>query len=194
MANTEQIQKLRSETGAGMLDVKNALDEAGGDLEKAREILRKKGAALAAKKSARETHEGLVVSYIHAGGKIGVLLKIYCETDFVARTDDFQSLADNIAMHIAAMDPEYISPEDIPSEVIEAEKKIYKGQFADSGKPENVIEDIVEGKIKKFGAENSLLEQPFVKDQDKTIAKLIEEHVAKLGENIQVGEFTRYEL
>ena len=194
MANTEDIQKLRSETGAGILDVKEALDEAGGDMENAREILRKKGAALAAKKGARETHEGLVVSYIHAGGKIGVLLKLYCETDFVARTDDFKTLADDVAMHIAAMDPEYISPEDIPEDVIEAEKKIYKEQFADSGKPEDVVENIVDGKIKKFASENSLLEQPFVKDQDKTIDELIKEHIAKLGENIQVGDFTRYEL
>lgn len=190
----EQIQKLRQETGAGIMDVKNALDEAGGDVEKARDILRKKGAAIAAKKGARETHEGLVVSYIHAGGKIGVLLKLYCETDFVARTEDFRALADDIAMHIAAMDPEYVSGEDIPEDVISAEKKIYTEQFADSGKPEDVVSKIVEGKIHKFAAEVSLLEQSFVKDQDKKIKDLIQEYIAKLGENIQIGDFVRYEL
>lgn len=190
----EQIQKLRAETGAGILDVKKALDEAGGDIEKARELLRKKGAAIAAKKGARETHEGLIVSYIHAGGKVGVLLKLYCETDFVARTEDFQALANDVAMHIAAMDPEYVSAEDISKEVLETEKRIYKEQFADSGKPDDVVEKIIEGKVQKYAEEVSLLEQPFVKDQDKKIKDLIEEYIAKLGENIQVGEFARYQL
>ncbi|MEX0878033.1 MAG: translation elongation factor Ts [Candidatus Spechtbacterales bacterium] len=190
----EQIQKLRQETGAGIMDVKNAITEADGDEEKAREILRKKGAALAAKKGARETHEGLVVSYIHAGGKIGVLLKLYCETDFVARTEDFHALADDLAMHIAAMDPEYISVENIPEDVIETEKRIYKEQFADSDKPEDVIEKIIDGKVEKFASEVCLLGQSFVKNPDKKIGDIIQEYIAKLGENIQVGGFARYEL
>jgi len=190
----EQIQKLRQETGAGVMDVKNALTEAGGDEEKAREILRKKGAALAAKKGARETHEGLVVSYIHAGGKIGVLLKLYCETDFVARTEDFRALSDDLAMHIAAMDPEYVSAENIPEDVIETEKRIYKEQFADSDKPKDVIEKIIDGKVQKFANEVCLLGQSFVKNPDKKIEGIIQEYIAKLGENIQVGGFVRYEL
>ncbi|MDX1535651.1 MAG: translation elongation factor Ts [Candidatus Spechtbacterales bacterium] len=194
MAEIEQIKKLREETGAGMLDVKKALEEAGDDYDKALEVLRKKGAAKAAKKSDRNAGDGLVFSYIHAGGKLGVLLKLYCETDFVARTEEFQKLGEDIAMHIAAMSPEYLSPEDIPEEVKEAEKKIYKEQVADSGKPENIVEQIVEGKMQKFAEEVSLLEQSFVKDPDTKIKELVESYIAKLGENIQVGSFTRYEL
>ena len=190
----EDIQQLRTQTGAGIMDVKKALEEADGDTEKAKDILRKRGAAIAVKKGSREAKEGLVTSYIHGAGRIGVLLKLYCETDFVARTEEFQQLARDIAMHIAAMDPEYVSLKDVPREVINKEKEIYKEQFADSGKSDDVINKIIEGTLDKFVGEVSLLEQVFVKDQDKTIAKLIEEYIAKLGENIQVGDFTRYIL
>jgi len=194
MTSAGEIKKLREQTGAGIMDVKNALQEAGGDFEKAQEILRKKGAAIAAKKGTREVKDGIIISYIHAGGKVGVLLKLYCETDFVAKTNEFQILANDIAMHIAAMDPEYVSKEHIPQDVTEAEKKIYQEQFADANKPDDIVNKIIEGKLDKFAQENSLLEQAFVKDQDKTVGGLIEEYIAKLGENIQVGEFVRYEL
>lgn len=194
MPSTEDIQKLRQETGAGIMDAKNALEEAGDDIEKAREALRKKGASTAAKKGDREAREGKVVSYIHGEGKIGVLLKLYCETDFVARTEEFQKLANDIAMHIAAMDPKYVSREDIPEDVVGTEKRIYKEQAAEEGKPADVVDKIIQGKLDKFAEEVSLLEQSFVKDQDKKIKDIVEEYIAKLGENIQVGEFVRYEL
>lgn len=194
MASVEQIQQLRQETGAGVMDVKKAIEEAGGDVARAREILRTKGAATAAKKSQRQTHEGIVASYIHAGSKVGVLIKLYCETDFVARTEEFQTLARDIAMHIAAMDPDYLTKDDISHDVIAGEKKIYNEQFADSGKPVDVVEKIIQGKLDKFAESVSLLDQPFVKDQDKTIRQVIEGAIAKLGENIQVGDFVRYEL
>lgn len=192
--STDQIQQLRQETGAGIMDAKKAIEEAGGDMTKAREILRKKGTAIAAKKGDRDTREGLVVSYIHPGSKIGVLLKLYCETDFVARTPDFHGLANDIAMHIAAMNPQFKTADEVPAETLETEKRIYKEQFASSGKPEDVINKIVGGKMQKFAEEVALLDQPFVKDQDKKIKEIIEEHIAKLGENIQVGGFVRYEL
>ena len=192
--NKKQIQQLRIETGAGIMDIKKALEEASGNMEKALEILRKKDSAIAAKKGLREAKEGLVTSYIHAGGKVGVLLKLYCETDFVARTGEFKQLAHDIALHIAAMNPEYISRADVPKEVINKEKEIYKEQFVDSGKSDDVVNKIIEGKLNKFMKEVSLLEQPFIKDQDKSIEALIEENIAKLGENIQIGEFVRYEL
>lgn len=192
--STQDIQQLRSETGAGIMDIKKALEEAGGDLEGARDILRKRGAATAAKKGERETHEGLVVSYIHPGGKVGVLLKLYCETDFVARTDDFQQLAADIAMHIAAMSPQYVSREAVPADVVEKEKEVYAEQVAGEGKPADITEKIVEGKLEKFYAENVLPEQSFVKDSDKTVKERIEEAIATLGENIQIGDFVRFEL
>ena len=192
--STQDIQKLRSETGAGIMDIKRALEEAGGDVEGARDILRKRGAATAAKKGERETHEGLVVSYIHPGGKVGVLLKLYCETDFVARTDDFQQLAADIAMHVAAMSPQYVSREAVPAEIIEKEKEVYAEQVAGEGKPADITEKIVEGKLEKFYSENVLPEQSFVKDGDKTVKERIEEAIATLGENIQIGDFVRFEL
>lgn len=194
MTSIDYIQQLRKETGAGVMDVKKALQEAGGDVTRAKEILRVKGAAAAAKKSERQTHEGLVVSYIHPGSKIGVLLKLYCETDFVARTEEFQTLARDIAMHIAAMNPEYVHKDDIPEAVIEAEKKIYREQYVNSRKSPDVFEKIIEGKLEKFAEEAALLSQPFVKDQDKTIREVIDQTIAKLGENIQIGDFVRYEL
>lgn len=191
---TNDIQQLRAETGAGVMDVKRALEEAGGDIEKARETLRKRGAAVAAKKGAREAGNGIVSSYIHAGEKIGVLLKLYTETDFVARTAEFHELAHSLAMHIAASSPQYISEQDIPQEVLETERRIYREQFADSGKPAEVMDKVIEGKIAKFAEETVLLRQNFVKNPDQTIQELIESYIAKLGENIQVGGFVRYEI
>jgi len=192
MSDANTIKQLREQTGAGIVDVKEALNEAGGDLDKAVEILRKKGLAKQAKKADRAANEGIVESYIHAGGRIGVLVEVNCETDFVARTDDFKALAKEIALHIAASNPLYVSSEDVPMEVIEKEKEIYKEQFA--GKPDDVIEKMLEGKIAKYYEEACLLNQPFVKDGDKTIADLLGEATGKMGENIQVRRFTRYML
>lgn len=192
MTDNNTIKLLREQTGAGIMDVKEALEEAGGDTEKAIEILRKKGLAKQAKKADRAANEGIVESYIHAGGRIGVLVEVNCETDFVARTDDFKNLVKEIALHIAAANPLYISSEDVPNEVIEKEKEIYKEQFA--GKPDDVIEKMLEGKIAKYYEEACLLNQPFVKDGDKTIGELLGEATGKMGENIQVRRFTRYML
>ncbi len=192
MSDANTIKQLREQTGAGIMDVKEALNEAGGDLDKAVEILRKKGLAKQAKKSDRTANEGIVESYIHAGGRIGVLVEVNCETDFVARTDDFKALVKEIALHIAASNPLYISSEDVPMEVIEKEKEIYKEQFA--GKPDDVIAKMLEGKIAKYYEEACLLNQPFVKDGDKTIGDLLGEATGKMGENIQVRRFTRYML
>jgi elongation factor Ts len=194
MASAEQIQQLRKETGAGIMDVKKALDESEGDIEQARDLLRKQGAAIAAKKGERETHEGAIFSYIHAGGRIGVLLKLYCETDFVARTDDFQDLGKDLALHIAALAPQYVSRADVPASVVTKEKEIYAEQVAKDGKPREVVGKIVSGKLDKFYEEVVLLEQKFVKDAEKTTQQRIEAAVAKLGENIQVGEFVRLDL
>lgn len=192
MSDANTIKQLREQTGAGIMDVKEALTEAGDDVEKAVEILRKKGLAKQAKKADRAANEGIVESYIHAGGRIGVLVEVNCETDFVARTDDFKALAKEIALHIAASNPLYISSEDVPVEVIEKEKEIYKEQFA--GKPDDVIEKMLEGKIAKYYEEACLLNQPFVKDNDKTIGDLLGEATGKMGENIQVRRFTRFML
>ncbi|SMP15150.1 elongation factor Ts [Desulfurobacterium pacificum] len=190
----QMIKELREKTGAGIVDCKKALQEANGDMEKAVEILRKKGAAKAAKKADRATAEGLVVSYIHAGGKVGVLLELNCETDFVARTEDFKTLGHEIAMQIAAMSPEYVSKEDVPAEVIEKEKEILKEQALAEGKPEHIVEKIVEGRLNKFYSEKCLLEQPWIKDDSKTIADLVREYITKLGENIKVKRFCRFEV
>jgi len=190
----QMIKELREKTGAGIVDCKKALQEANGDMEKAVEILRKKGAAKAAKKADRATAEGLVVSYIHAGGKVGVLLELNCETDFVARTEDFKNLGHEIAMQIAAMSPEYVSKEDVPAEVIEKEKEILKEQALAEGKPEHIVEKIVEGRLNKFYSEKCLLEQPWIKDDSKTIADLVREYITKLGENIKVKRFCRFEV
>lgn len=194
MVDSKLIKQLRQETGAGIMDAKNALEESGGYIDKARDILRKNGLAKAVKKSAREAKDGKVVSYIHAGGKIGVLLKLYCETDFVARTEEFQTLANDLTMHVAAMDPQYISLENIPQEVLEKEEGIYMEQFKDSNKPKEVQDSIIKNKLNKFTEDVALLEQAFIKDTDKKIKDLIAEAVVKLGENIQVGDFIRFEL
>ncbi len=185
------VKQLRDMTGAGMMDCKKALQEADGDFDKAIEILRKRGAAIAAKKSGRATNEGIIHAYIHHNKRVGVLLELNCETDFVARTDEFQELAHNIAMQIAAMAPRWVDIEDVPEEVVEKEKEIYRAQMADSGKPDHVIEKIVEGKLKKFYEENCLMEQTFFMDDTKKIRDLITEAIAKIGENIKVSRFVR---
>jgi elongation factor Ts len=189
-----QVKDLREKTGAPMMDCRSALVEAKGNLEDAIVVLRKKGMASAAKKAARNTSEGAVGTYIHAGGKIGVLLEINCESDFVARTEDFQELLKDIAMHIAATDPRYIRPEDVTTADLEREKEIYRAQAAATGKPAAVIEKIVEGKMSKFYEEVCLLEQPFIKEQSVTIKELIGQKVGKLGENMTVRRFARFKV
>ena len=188
------VKELREMSGAGMMDCKKALTEASGDLEKAIDILRKTGIAKARKKSGRSAKEGLILPYIHPGAKLGVLLEINCETDFVANTDDFKELSKDIAMHIAASAPMSVSREEIPQETLEREKEIYADQARQSGKPENIIEKMTEVRLNKFYQENVLLEQTFVKDPDKTVADLITETVAKLGENILISRFSRFQL
>jgi len=188
------VRDLRERTGAGMMDCKKALIESGGDLDLAIEFLRKSGIAKAEKKSVRDAKEGLIVSYIHHGSKLGVLLDIGCETDFVAKTEGFQELANSIAMQIAATNPMAVSEDDMPSELVEKEREIYIEQAKSSGKPDNVIEKIVDGKVKKFVEENCLLNQSFVKDPDVKISQLIQESIATLGENITINRFVRFAL
>ncbi|WP_299229049.1 translation elongation factor Ts [Sulfurihydrogenibium sp.] len=188
------VKTLREMTGAGMLECKSALEEANGDLELAVEILRKKGVAKAAKKAGRETKEGLIHAYIHAGGRIGVLLELNCETDFVARNELFKELANEIALQIAAMKPQYVKREDVPREVVEKEGEIAREAAIAEGKPAHIAEKIAEGKLEKFYKEVCLYEQPYIKDDKKTVEELIKEYIAKIGENIQVRRFCRYEL
>jgi len=188
------VKTLREMTGAGMLECKSALEEANGDLELAVEILRKKGVAKAAKKAGRETKEGLIHAYIHAGGRIGVLLELNCETDFVARNELFKELANEIALQIAAMKPQYVKREDVPREVAEKEGEIAREAAVAEGKPAHIAEKIAEGKLEKFYKEVCLYEQPYIKDDKKTIEELVKEYIAKIGENIQVRRFCRYEL
>lgn len=195
MSHMEAIKSLRERTGAGIVDIKKALDEAGGDETQAIDILRKRGQDKALKKGNRDTHEGTVVSYVHGHGRVGVLLKLYCETDFVARNDEFRELAHDIAMHIAALAPTCVRPEEVASEVVAHERTIWEEQLASGPKkPAELIEKILFGKEKKFREESALLSQPFVKDQDKTVGDLITEKIHKIGENIQVGGFVRYEI
>ena len=188
------VKELRESTGAGVLDCKRALEETGGDFEKAIQVLRRRGLAIAAKKSGRATEEGLIEAYVHPGGRIAALIELNCETDFVARTEDFKGLAHDLAMQVAATDPQYIAPEDIPPDVLEEEKAKYRAQAQEMGKPPHVVERIVEGKLKSFYDEVCLLRQPFIKDDDITVNELIAEKIAKLGENIVVRRFVRYEL
>lgn len=190
----QMVKELRERTGAGMMDCKAALAETGGDMDKAVDLLRKKGLAAAAKKAGRVAAEGVVGSYIHAGGKIGVLVEVNCETDFVARTEAFQDLVKDIAMHIAAADPRFVRREEVTADVLERERAIYSEQAAASGKPANVVAKIVEGKIDKFFGEACLLEQPFVKNPDQTVGQMVTDAVAKIGENIQVRRFARFKL
>lgn len=191
---TDMIKNLREKTGAGMMDCKNALNESMGDFDKAVEFLRKKGLATAAKKASRAASDGTVGSYIHAGGKIGVLVEVNCETDFVARTEDFQTLVKDLAMHIAASNPLFVRREEVPSVVIEKEKEVYRSQVAEQKKPANIVEKIVEGKLDKYFQDICLLEQAFVKDPDRKVGDLLTERIAKLGENIHVKRFVRFEL
>ena len=191
---TEQIKDLRERTGAGMLECKKVLEESGGDLDKAVELLRERGLAKAAKKAGREASEGLVDSYIHGDGRIGVLIEVNCETDFVARTEDFQSFVRELAMQVAATAPLAVSTDDLDQDLLEAERRIYRDQAVQEGKPDNVIDKIVEGRIRKFAEESVLLEQEYIRDPDKQVKDLITEAVAKLGENIVVRRFARFEL
>jgi elongation factor Ts len=194
MSEMNAIKELRSRTGAGVLDCKKALNDAEGDVQKAVDILRKKGIAKAESKAGRVAKEGIIEAYIHPGSKLGVLLELNCETDFVALNDEFQALAHDIAMHIAAADPVSVSRDDIPAEILDREREIYTDQARESGKPEQVIEKIVDGRIDKYFKENCLLEQPFVKDSEKTVKDVITEAVAKVGENITVSRFSRFKV
>ena len=192
--SVSEVKELREISGAGMMDCKKALTEASGNLEEAIDILRKAGVAKARKKSGRSAKEGLILPYIHPGSKLGVLLEINCETDFVANTDEFRTLSKDIAMHIAASTPLAISRELIPQDIIKREKSIYTDQAKQSGKPEKIIEKMIDGRLNKFYQENVLLEQTFVKDPDKTVQDLITETVAKLGENVIISRFVRFQL
>lgn len=188
------VKELRERTGAGMMDCKKALAEVSGDMEKAIDFLREKGLSAAAKKSGRITAEGLVESYIHGGGRIGVLVEVNCETDFVAKTDQFKALVRDIAMQVAASKPEYVSREEVSAENIEKEKEILAAQAANEGKPEKIIQRMVEGRIEKFYKEVCLMEQPFIKNPDVNVGQYITENISKIGENISVRRFARYEL
>jgi elongation factor Ts len=188
------VKQLRDKTGSGMMDCKKALAENSGDMEKAIDFLRKKGLATAAKRAGRATTEGVVQPYVHTGGKLGVMVEVNCETDFVAKSEDFQEFAKNVAMHIAATSPIGISPEDVPAETLAREKDIYMDQARQTGKPENVIEKIVEGKMNKFLKENCLMNQAYVRNPDITIADLLNELIAKIGENISIKRFVRFQI
>lgn len=190
----EQIKKLREKTGAGIVEVKKALMDADGDENKAIEILRKRGQEKANKKSERTTQEGVVASYVHSNNRLAATVKLYCETDFVARNDEFKELARDIAMHIAALNPKYLNPMDVPRDIIDKEKEIWTEQLKNEGKKEEMIPKILEGKEKKFREELALLTQAFVKNPEQTVGDLVKEKIGKIGENIQVGEFSRLEL
>jgi elongation factor Ts len=192
--SAQAVKELRDRTAAGMMECKNALMESGGDMEAAIDILRARGAAKAAKRADREARDGVVGSYIHMGGKIGVLVEVNCETDFVAKTDAFQALVRDIAMHVAAANPVAIRREDFPQELVERERGVYREQMRESGKPEKIWDKIVDGKLEKFFADQALLEQPFVKNPDQTVGQLITEVSGKTGEKIDVRRFTRYAL
>ena len=188
------VKELREKTGAGMMDCKNALVEANGDMERATVILREKGLATAAKKAGRIASEDIVDAYIHMGGRIGVLVEINCETDFVAKTDEFKQLVKDIAMQVAASKPMCVRREELPEDVIEQEKEVYRAQGLNEGKPEKIIDKIVEGRMEKFYQQVCLLEQPFIKDPDRTVQDIVNEKIAKIGENISVRRFARFEM
>ncbi|HAV41530.1 MAG TPA: translation elongation factor Ts [Acidobacteria bacterium] len=190
----QQVKELRDRTGIGMMECKEALQECGGDIEKAIEILRKKGHARAQEKADRQAADGAVGSYIHANDRLGVLIEVNCETDFVARNDEFKELVKNLAMQIAASNPNYISSEDVPAEIIEREKEIIKAQIQDAKKPPQIIEQIVEGKLKKFFEEVCLLDQPYIRDDKIKVRDLVNSHIAKFGENIKIRRFARFEI
>jgi len=190
----DQVKQLREKTGAGMMECKAALAEANGNMEEAITILRKRGLAQAAKRAGRATAQGLITSYIHLGGKIGVLVEVNCETDFVARTEDFQNLAKEVAMHIAAADPRWVRREEVPAEAIEKERAIYRAQMENTGKPAHVLDKIVEGKLGNFYSQFVLVDQPSIRDSNVTIGQLITQATAKTGENIQVKRFVRFRV
>jgi elongation factor Ts len=192
--DSKLVKELRDKTGAPMMDCKRALEKANGNIEKALDYLREQGIAKASQKAGRSTREGLIYSYIHPGEKLGVLLEINCETDFVARTDDFHNLTKDVAMQVAASNPITIKREDFPSELLEKEKEIYKAQALKEGKPEKILDKIIQGKLEKYFQEFCLLEQPFIKDEDRTVKQRIDETIAKLGENITVKRFVRFRL
>lgn len=194
MVTAAMVKELRERTGAGMMDCKKALVETEGDIEKAIDELRTKGLAKAAKKTSRAASEGITTSYIHGGGRIGVLVEVNSETDFMAKTDEFKQLAYDIAMQIAASNPGFVSREEVSANLIEHEKEVLRAQALEEGKPEKVVDKMVEGRIEKYFKENCLLEQPFIKDPDKTVQELIHENIAKLGENISVRRFARFEV
>ena len=195
MASTiEKIKQLREETAAGMMDVKRALEETDGDVDGARRVLRERGQAIAAKKSSREATEGLIDAYIHFNGRVGVLVEVNCETDFVARTPEFKELVRNVALHVASMKPIVVAPEDIPAETREEERQIVDKQVAEMGKPENIQAQIVEGRMRKWESEQALLTQPYVKETDKTIGDLLQDTIQRIGENVVIRRFVRYEL
>ena len=188
------VKQLRDQTGAGMMECKAALTEANGDMEEAVTLLRKRGLAQAAKRAGRATAQGVIGSYIHMGGRIGVLVEVNCESDFVARTEDFGNLVKEVAMHIAAADPKWVRREDVPSEAIEKEKSIYRAQMENSGKPANVLEKIIEGKLGSFYSQFVLLDQPSIRDGSMTVAQVVAQATAKTGENIQINRFVRYRM
>ncbi|MEE2876207.1 MAG: translation elongation factor Ts [Candidatus Neomarinimicrobiota bacterium] len=192
--DAQEVKDLRVRTGAGIMDCKEALLESGGDVEQAVDFLRKKGIARAEKKAGRQADQGVVLSYIHPGNRIGVLVEVNCETDFVAKTDDFQGFVKDVAMQIAATNPLSLSRDGMDGSMVEKEKEIFTEQAKDSGKPDNIIEKIVEGRLEKFYQENCLLEQPFIKDGDKSVQDILTEIIATLGENISVSRFSRYEV
>ncbi|MDK2926574.1 MAG: elongation factor Ts [Bacillota bacterium] len=190
----EMVKALREKTGAGMMDCKRALQETGGDMDKATEYLREKGLAAAAKRAGRTAAEGLVEAYIHLGGKLGVLVEVNCETDFVARTPEFREFVRDIAMQVAAANPQYLAKEDVPAAVLDKEREILRVQALNEGKPEKVVDRIVEGRLEKFYSENCLLEQPFIKDPDRKVHELLTEKIARIGENIVIRRFVRFQL
>lgn len=191
---SQMVKELRDKTNAGMMDCKKALTETAGDMEKAVDLLRQKGLAVAAKRAGRETKEGVVECYIHAGGKLGVMVEVGCETDFVAKTDDFKAFAKNIAMHIAAANPIAVNRDEVPAEVLQREKDIYVNQALESGKPQQIVEKIVSGKVEKYLAEICLMEQRYVKNDELTVQDLLNELVAKMGENISIKKFARFQI
>jgi len=188
------VKELREATGSGIMDCKRVLAEADGNMEKAIDLLRKKGLAKAAKRAGRSTSEGIIYSYIHTGAKLGVLVEVNCESDFVAKTDDFVEFAKNIAMHIAAANPAGLTPEDVDKSVVEKEREIFRAQMLEEGKPENIIDKIVDGKVEKFYKEVCLLSQPYVKDPQKTIEEFLKETIGKIGENVQIKRFVRFQI
>jgi len=192
--SASSVQDLRNKTGAGMMDCKKALSETNGDVEKAVEYLRKKGVSAAEKKAGRETKQGSIISYIHGGGRIGVLVEINCETDFVARNENFQNFSRDIGMHVAATNPRFLNREAVPTDILEKEKEIHRAQLRDQKKPEAMMEKIIEGKLNRFYEENCLLEQAFVKNPDVTIGDYLKDTIAKIGENIVITRYVRFEL